>query len=519
MRDIAVPRMQIRRPRSGLLLVGIRHALLLFAAAFFLARLPFLFAGYGSDTDAYRVALSALYLWSSGEYLPSRLPGYPLHDLATALLIWGGPVLTNLFTAIVAFIGVILFDRIVLALHVPGRPWLLVAMGFTPWLLVNSTTTIDYHWALTAMLASYLAVIRNRPTLAGVLLGIAGGFRITAIAFALPLLLLLVTHSRLDRSDGPPHRHARSLLREICSLCAATTIVLVAAYAPVLWTYGLRFWSYAPSSASPDVIIQMVGQRALGVIGALVTIAVVALSWRRLLTLPHLIRSDPHVLMWILTVLIYALIFLRLPVDAGYLIPIYPFAFLLIARVLARWALATIVIAVLLSGVVDLTIQGIHNFSPAIAAREVRPSWKEANLWHDYRTRTRWQSYAERIAAADVPPHSVVLTLGAFPDVAVVTWDHLRYAIVERDLDAVSMLSDNGVLWDDERDIAYLAVSEPEVIARLVAQGYALYRAEPIGPDWQVRLVPIDAPMPSSKAHRKNRFVRSILPAPFSPGE
>jgi hypothetical protein len=485
-------------PRSGLLArtatLARRHAMLLFVIAFFVVRIPFLVAGYGADTDAYRVALSGLYLWSEWEYLPSRLPGYPLHELPTALLIWGGPFLTNLATAIVAFIGVLLFDRIVQTLHVPGRWWLLVAMGFTPWLLVNSTTTLDYHWALTAMLGSYLAVIQGRLVLAGVLLGVATGCRITAAAFLLPLIVLLVLQYRRPEHQTQPNSHVADLLRQIALLTGSMALVSFAAYTPVLWTYGLRFWNYAPSSVSPDVVIQMVGQRALGVIGALVTLGVLILSWRRLLALPRLLRTDPHVLVWTLTALIYALLFLRLPIDAGYLIPIYPFAFLLIARVLARWALPAILIAALLSGVVDLTIQGIHNFDTAAWAREVRPSWKEANLWHDYRQRTRWHTFAGRIAQVDVPAHSVVLTMGAFPDVAVVAWDRYRYEIVERDVGAVSMISDNGAMWDDERDVVFLAVSEPVIIDRFRDQGYTIYRAEPEGPDWRVRLVRVDGP-------------------------
>jgi len=459
-----------------------------FTVAFFAVRLPFLFQGYGADTDAYRVALSARYLWSAGEYLPSRLPGYPLHELPAALLIWGGPFLTNLATAVIAFVGVLIFDRIVVTLRVPGRGWLLVAMGFTPWLLVNSTATLDYHWALTAMLGAYLSVIRGRLLLAGVLLGVAVGCRITAAAFLLPLVILLIQQSGLSGSQTRPYA---GLARQVGLLAGITALVTLLAYLPVLWTYGARSWNYAPSSVSPDVIIQMVGQRGLGVIGALVALAVLALSWRRLLTLPRLLRTDPHVLLWLLTVVIYALIFLRLPVDAGYLIPIYPFAFLLVARVLARWALPVIVVATLLSSVVDLDIQRIHNFDPAIAAREVRPSWRVATLWNDARARTRWQRFAERIGETPVPPHSVILTLGAFPNVAVLNWDRLRYEIIDRDLDAVSMLSDNGALWDDDNDVVYLAVSEPRILDRLRAEGYAIYRAEPDGPDWHARLVEI----------------------------
>jgi hypothetical protein len=467
----------------------------LFVAAFFLARLPFLFAGYGADTDAYRVVLAGRYLWATGEYLPSRLPGYPLHELLTALLLGGGPLLTNLSTALAALLGVWVFDRLVVRLGVPGRPWLLLAMAFIPWLLVTSTATLDYHFALTAMLAAYLALTRHggqraagsreglrAAALAGLYLGVAVGFRITAAAFLLPLAVLLVLHNR--RAGRP----IADCLPAIAALVATTGAVALLAYAPVLWTYGPRFWNYADSRVSPDVVIQMVGQWALGAVGALVTLGVLAASWRELARFPRRLARDPHVLVWSLTVVLYALIYLRVPVDIGYLVPLYPFAFLLVARVLRPWALPVILAAALLSGLVDLTIQGVHNFSPRLAAQEIRPSWRVAGFFHDYRTRTRWLDYAERPGREPVPPHSVILTGGAFPNVAVLAWDRLRYQIIERDLNAVSMISDNGSLWDDERDLVYLAVSEPRIIERFRAAGYTIYRATPEGPGWDVKL-------------------------------
>jgi hypothetical protein len=487
-------------------------------AVFFLVRLPFLLGGYGADTDAYRVALAAKYFWATGEYLPSRLPGYPLHELVTALLIWGGPLLTNLATACAALLGVLVFDRIAVALALPQRRWLLAAMAFTPWLLINSTITLDYQWALTAMLGAYLLVIHGRAdgasciagsdddrrsahmwganrsfVGAGALLGVAIGFRITAAAFLLPLLVLIL------RGDGRMpagllfgHPPGRAAVRAAALFTASASIVALIAYAPVLRVYGVRFWNFADSRVSPDIVIQMVGQRALGVAGAVAALAALAASWRHLRRFPRLLHDDPHVLLWTLTVIIYAIIFLRLPVDAGYLIPIYPFAFLLVARVLVRWALPVIVAASIVAGFIDLDIQRIHNFSPTAAAREVRPSWRVANIPYDLQTRARWRSYAARLAEAPAPPHSVVLTGGAFPDMAVVNWDRLRYAIVERDLGAVSMLSDNGALCDDDRDVIYLAVSEPRIIDDLRARGYGVYGAEPTGREWRVylRLLP-----------------------------
>jgi len=69
------------------------------AFIFLVVRLPWLWTGYGAETDAYRVALSGLHLWRDGEYLPSRLPGYPVHELLMAPLVaLGGSVATNAAT-------------------------------------------------------------------------------------------------------------------------------------------------------------------------------------------------------------------------------------------------------------------------------------------------------------------------------------------------------------------------------------------------------------------------------------
>jgi hypothetical protein len=76
--------------------------------------------------------------------------------------------------------------------------------------------------------------------------------------------------------------------------------------------------------------------------------------------------------------------------------------------------------------------------------------------------------------------------------VAVVNWDRLRYEIVKRDRNAVSMISDNGALWDDTRDVVYLAVSEPDVLDRFRAEGYTIHRVEPEGGEWRVHLRPAE---------------------------
>ncbi len=440
-------------------------------------RLPLLGGGHGADTDAYRVVLSGQYLWQSGEYLPSRLPGFPLHDLLTALLLWGGPWLTNLSTTLAALAGVLVFARLARELRVPSAGLAVLGFAFTPYLVVTSTATYDYHVALTLVLAAYLAAIHRRPALSGVLLGLAAGFRLTSLLFLAPLAVLLLRE-----------RRPQALL---VTGAVAGTVALICLL-PVALPYRFRFLDFADSRVSPDGVIRVVGQWALGATGALTVLAALAANWRRVAALPGRAWREPHTGVWIAAVVVWAAAFLRLPVDLGYLVPVYPFGFLLLAVTLSRRWLAGVLAAIALAGFVDLDIQRLHNFDPRVAAQTVRPSWRVAGIAHDQLARRRWARYARALPDAPVPSHSVVLTLGAFPDVAVLNWERLTYGMEQRDRRAISMISDNGRLTDADRDVIYLAVSEPAVLERYRAAGYALYRAEPAIRDWsEVTLVPL----------------------------
>ena len=79
---------------------------LILAIVYVASRVYWLDLGYGTDPDAWRVALVADYLWEEGEYLPSRFPGYPLHEFVTALFLKGGWVATNLSTVAISRAGV-----------------------------------------------------------------------------------------------------------------------------------------------------------------------------------------------------------------------------------------------------------------------------------------------------------------------------------------------------------------------------------------------------------------------------
>ena len=72
------------------------------AVCVWLTRLPFVFAGYGTDTDTWKFAIVIREIADTGHYTASRVPGYPLMELACAPLAHLGPWAPNLLSAVAA---------------------------------------------------------------------------------------------------------------------------------------------------------------------------------------------------------------------------------------------------------------------------------------------------------------------------------------------------------------------------------------------------------------------------------
>ncbi len=441
-----------------------------FSAVFVLSRLPYVLLGYGAFTDAYRVALSGLHLWQAGQYLPSRLPGYPLQELVTALFVPLGPVATNLLTVFISLAGVFLFDRVVRELRLPARGLLVLLFAFTPFLWVVSATTLDYQWALTALLATYLAVLKRQPWLAGFLLGLAGGIRLTSLAFGLPVAWILWREGRR---------------REIPRVAFPAVVTWLACFSPVLARYGAHFLNYAASYPSLDLILRPIGQYSIGALGIVAVVGVLAWSWRGVGRLLAQARSDAHVQAWLMVVVIWAFVFAQLPVNIAYLLPIYPFAFFLLARAVRPIGLAVVLAAVVFAGVFDINLARVHGWSTLTDLGVTRSG---AGLWHDRSTRLLYRHYAATLAGIPVPRHTVVLTGGVFPVFAVMEWDRFHYEVARYEISAVSELSDNGAMVDRAHDVIYLAAPDQPILDQYLREGYTFLRAEPREPDWTAEL-------------------------------
>ncbi|HXF51026.1 MAG TPA: hypothetical protein VNM43_05035 [Dehalococcoidia bacterium] len=427
------------------------------AVAFVLSRVPWLWHGYGTDPDAWRVALTANYLWDHGEYWPSRLPGYPLHEFVTAAFIKGGAPATNFSTVLASLAGVWVFAQLVRELRLPAQGALTVAFAFAPLLWINSVTTMDYMWALTFGLAAYLAALRRRPLFAGALVGVAAGFRLTYLGMALPLALYLW------RSGRP---------RDAVPLAAAATVVTAVAFAPVLWVYKLDFWNFYDQKVPWLNFLRLLGKDGLGLVGATWTLVALGIALPKFARLPSDLRREPHLWMWLGVIVLYSASFTRLPHEIAYLIPLFPFGFFLMGRYFPRWLLVSTLAVILLAGFVDLTSPGDDIDLEAFTNARVGKGMLLSSL----ETMDNQIDFANEVRDdIPIPEHSVVMMGFTYPHFAVLNHDRFENAILEKDYRAISMLSDRGVTIDHERDILYVWLLEYETFLRLKERGYRFF--------------------------------------------
>ncbi|MGI8554465.1 MAG: hypothetical protein ACR2PL_27300, partial [Dehalococcoidia bacterium] len=406
---------------------------------------------------AWRVAMSARYLLAHGSYLPSRLPGYPVHDLAMAPLLRGGWLLTNSAGLLVSLIGVLLFARIVRRLAVPHAAMLTLTFAFLPLLWSTSVATLDYTWALTFLIGCYLAVLSERPILAGALLGLAGGCRISTLVFGLPFALLCFRQRPL---------------REVMRFVVASALTWLTVFSPIWLRYGTQFWNFYDVRPPWGDVLHATTEGTIGLMPLAVLITSLLLSWRRLLQVPRLMRADPQANLWAMVVLLTLFIYARLPLQTYYLMPAAPFALLLLARLLRPRLLAFTCLALLLGGFVDVYTTSPSGWRTPLALLGLRPT--AGLVLQDYRLRADRLTLVRRLRTIDLPEHSVVTTGFYFPMVAELYHDQLRLDLPEGYLFQVGPLTDNARATDG-RDIMYVWLLTQGDARDLIRQGYRIY--------------------------------------------
>ncbi len=305
------------RPRRGVRVVA---AVGLVALA---TRLPFAFgAGLGSDPDSWRLLLAGQYLARTGQYRTSRPPGYPLVELVAAML-HGAPLwVFTLLTAAVGALGVAAFADLLQSLGV--RAWQVATAGlaFTPVVARTAVSFMDYSWAFGPLLASMALVARRQWVAAGVAFGLAVACRPSTLVAVVPIAVVLVAGREGWARFGLP----------------AAGVALGFLAVPLV-TFGPAVVTAAPEHVGAVVAIGRATAGVWGLFGAVaVSAALVARGF----------PSGPWCAGAAAGVVAQLLVFAALPADPGYLLPLVPLVWLLLAygvstRVLAA---AAVVVAV-----------------------------------------------------------------------------------------------------------------------------------------------------------------------------
>ncbi len=318
------------------------QAFLAVSSVVVLSRLPFLNTTLGTDTDVYRVALTALKISNAGEYQFSRFPGFPVQEYVFSWFFGMPAIFFNMITALISGICAGMFVLVLRRLRLDNSMLLGFALAFTPVVFVNSTTSLDYVWALACIMAS-LWMVFEKPWLAGVLFGLAVGCRFTSLLMIVPVCVLLWKLF--------PSSPRKATLQFIGSTFLTTCFL----FAPVFLSYEPRPTPQIPVQTDVLTFLYKGTVGVWGIPGLLVLaglgIALFAAPVRKgTATTAGDHKKHSGILVASLSgIIIYLVVFMKYPYEAGYLVPTVPLVLLILGIYMNRTQAFVLTAGLLLS--------------------------------------------------------------------------------------------------------------------------------------------------------------------------
>lgn len=287
-----------------------------------LSRLPFLFNGFGNEEDSWGLVLNSYEIISKGHYVYSRLPGHPVQEIILAYFPLITPFAYNGLSAIFSAVTVVLFAVILKRLSFRYFFSAGLVLAFIPVFYINSVSTIDYCWAAAFIMASMYLLIKEKLLLAGIMLGVATGCRITSALMLIPFLFLLKPESSFG------------FIKKAVILGLTTFIVFILVFLPAFIEYGISVISTYKQPYPP--IPKVLFKGTIGVFGITGVVAIffsliIMFFNRRKRQLNFLITPHRKLLFCSITaIFIYAIAYLRLPEKSAFIIPALPFIIIFI---------------------------------------------------------------------------------------------------------------------------------------------------------------------------------------------
>ena len=197
--------------------------------------------------------------------------------------------------------------------------------AFTPAFFIAGTYTIDYAWSLAFIMGSFYFLTERKLLVAGILLGMAVGCRITSGVFLIPWAMML--WSGMDRNEW---------IKQVLRIGIPAGLIGIAWYIPAYLNYGTSFFDYSDQFPYPPMA-KVIYKATIGVFGLLGILAmtIALINWLRrkdksALQVPTLVSPRRMTLVIGVIILLHIISYLRLPQKSGYMLAMVPFVLLLI---------------------------------------------------------------------------------------------------------------------------------------------------------------------------------------------
>jgi hypothetical protein len=282
--------------------------------------LPFVFMGPGSDPDSIRELRSGATLLWEHRYVLSRPPGYfPYETLCGVLYFIGGSVATNCATVAMSLVLLDSFLRVCEHFEVPHRHLLAATMAIQPVYWTASTSTIDFIWALGCFFLGFRLLLNHRYFGAAVMLGLSVGIRLSSVLMAGPLLMWQLIERPRDAKVWMTSALALAIgaALYVPEFAASGNSFAFLTYYVGAWTWADHFGRFIYKN------VYFWGLRATIFLCATAPMLVRALVGAK--------RSFRAIIVLSLTiVLALEALFLKIPVQRAYLLPLLPFVLILL---------------------------------------------------------------------------------------------------------------------------------------------------------------------------------------------
>lgn len=299
-----------------------------------IAYLPLTFLGFGSDLDSSYVYTTSQHLLKYHQYIPSRSPGYFVHEALSSFLIYfAGSLGSNIGTLFMSLITIYCFLKICDYYKIKNNMLLSLGIILHPVYWVNSTSTIDYIWAIGFFFIGYYCFLIKKAPISIFFFSLAIGCRLSSIILIAIICLVY------------PKDMKRSILLLLTSSLAGSVF-----YLPSFFAAGNKFGflTFSTGDWTPYEFLVRFIYKNIYFWGLLATFFTPALIINlKKIKLTYSNHRDP-IIISLLVLVSYELLFLKVPLELGYLLPILPFVFICLGIFFEKQKMLIIIFIILI---------------------------------------------------------------------------------------------------------------------------------------------------------------------------